>query len=127
MGKENNILTIDIGSRSVKMAEFSFQNGVILLTNFLSRRLERLENESPAECFERIYNEMLLEGGFTAKDVRLALPSSSSFQRLSKLPPMLGKSATVAKIIEYEAAQAVPYAMHEVEWGYQLKRAMFLK
>ena len=120
MGKENNILTIDIGSRSVKMAEFSFQNGVILLTNFLSRRLERLENESPAECFERIYNEMLLEGGFTAKDVRLALPSSSSFQRLSKLPPMLGKSATVAKIIEYEAAQAVPYAMHEVEWGYQL-------
>lgn len=120
MGKENNILTIDIGSRSVKMAEFSFQNGVILLTNFLSRRLERLENESPAECFERIYKEMLLEGGFTAKDVRLALPSSSSFQRLSKLPPMLGKSATVAKIIEYEAAQAVPYAMHEVEWGYQL-------
>ncbi len=120
MGKENNILTIDIGSRSVKMAEFSFQNGVILLTNFLSRRLERLENESLTECFERIYNEMLLEGGFTAKDVRLALPSSSSFQRLSKLPPMLGKSATVAKIIEYEAAQAVPYAMHEVEWGYQL-------
>ena len=120
MGKENSILTIDIGSRSLKMAEFSFQNGVIALTNFLSRRLEQLEDESPAECFERIYNEMLIEGGFTAKEVRVALPSSSSFQRLSKLPPMLGKSATVAKIIEYEAAQAVPYSMHEVEWGYQL-------
>ena len=119
MGKENSILTIDIGSRSLKMAEFSFQNGVISLTNFLSRRLEQLEDESPAECFERIYNEMLIEGGFTAKEVRVGLPASSSFQRLSKLPPMLGKSATVAKIIEYEAAQAVPYSMHEVEWGYQ--------
>ena len=120
MGKENSILTVDIGSRSLRMAEFSFQNGIIVLTNFLSRRIELLEEESVAECFERNYNEMLLEGGFTATHVRLALPSSSSFQRLSKLPPMLGSSTTVARIIEFEASQAVPYSMHEIEWGYQL-------
>lgn len=120
MGKENNILTIDIGSRSLKMAEFCIQGGTLLLTKFLDRRLEKIEGESVKECFERNYNAMLIEGGFTANSVRLALPSSNSFQRLSKLPPMLGKSETVAKIIEFEAAQAVPYAMHEVEWGYQL-------
>ena len=120
MGKENNILTIDVGSRSLKMAEFYVQGGTLLLAKFLNRRIEKLQDESVAECFERNYNEMLIEGGFTANAVRLALPSSNSFQRLTKLPPMLGKSDTVAKIIEYEAAQAVPYAMHEVEWGYQL-------
>lgn len=120
MAKENSILTIDIGSRTLRMAEFSFQDGGMLLTKFLSRPLEQQEEESLADCFERVYNEMLLEGYFTSKNVRLALPSSSSFQRLSKLPAMLGKSTTVAKIIEFEAAQAVPYSMHEVEWGYQL-------
>ncbi len=120
MGKESNILTIDIGSRSIKMAEFCVQGGTLLLTKFLNRRIEKLQDESVAACFERNYNEMLAEGGFTANSVRLALPSSNSFQRLSKLPPMLGKSDTVSKIIEFEAAQAVPYAMHEVEWGYQL-------
>ena len=120
MGKESSILTIDIGSRSLRMAEFFFQKGGIHLTKFLSRRIELGEEETIREWFERNYNEMLIEGGFTAKNVRIALPSSNSFQRLSKLPPMLGSSTTVAKIIEFEASQAVPYSMHEVEWGYQL-------
>ena len=120
MGKENSILTIDIGSRSLRMAEFFFQNGGIHLTKFLSRRIELGEGETIREWFDYNYNEMLQEGGFTSKNVRIALPSSNSFQRLSKLPPMLGSSTTVAKIIEFEASQAVPYSMHEIEWGYQL-------
>lgn len=120
MGKENTILTVDIGSRSLKMAEFMLQGGNMVLTRFLSRRLELLGDESAGECFERNYNDMLIEGGFTAKEVRLALPSTNSFQRLSKLPAMIGNTATIGKIVEFEAAQAVPYSMHEVEWGYQL-------
>ena len=120
MGKENTILTVDIGSRSMKLAEFFFQDGVILLTKFLSRRIELAEGETQGEWFDRNYLDMLVEGGFTAKSVRLALPASNSFLRLSKLPAMLGSSSTVSRIIEFEASQAVPYAMHEVEWGYQL-------
>ena len=119
MGKDNTILTVDIGSRSLRMAEFQIQGANILLMNFLTRKLELTGDESAADCFERNYLEMLVEGGFTAKRVRVALPSSTSFQRLSKLPPVLG-NANVAKIIEFEASQAVPYAMHEIEWGYQL-------
>ena len=120
MAKENSILTIDVGGRSLRMAEFLFQDDVILLTKFLSRSIELGEEETIREWFERNYNEMLLEGGFTAKNVRLALPSATSFQRLSKLPSTLGSSKNVAKIVEFEAAQAVPYSMHEIEWGYQL-------
>ena len=107
MGKENKVLTIDIGSRSLRMAEFIFQANGVVLTNFLSRRIERAENETIGEWFERNYNEMLIEGGFTAKHVRMALPSSNSFQRLSKLPAMLGNSSTVAKIIEFEAEDVI--------------------
>ena len=120
MGKENSVLTIDIGSRSLRMAEFLFQEGGISLTKFLSRRIELGEEETIREWFDYNYNDMLVEGGFTAESVRLALPSATSFQRLSKLPPTLGSSKSVSQIIEFEAAQAVPYAMHEIEWGYQL-------
>ena len=122
MGKENSILTVDVGSRSLKMAEFSFQNGTMTLVNFLSRRMELAEGETNIQWFERNYTEMLIEGRFVSRGVRLALSSGNSFQRLSKLPPMIGNSAAVDRLIEFEASQAVPYAMHEVEWGYQLLR-----
>ena len=122
MGKENSILTVDVGSRSLKMAEFSFQNGGMTLVNFLSRRMELAEGETGIQWFERNYTEMLIEGRFVSRGVRLALSSGNSFQRLSKLPPMIGNSAAVDRLIEFEASQAVPYAMHEVEWGYQLLR-----
>ncbi len=121
MAKENKILAVDIGGSSLKMAEFVFPDGGgIQLTGFLFRKVEKLEGESDCECFERNYLEMLADGGFTATKVRLLLSAYNSFQRLSKLPPMLGSSATVARLIEFEASQAVPYSMDEVEWGYQL-------
>ena len=63
---------------------------------------------------------MLEENHFTAKGVRLSLAAQSSFQRLSKLPPMLGNRSSIGKVVEYEARQTVPYSMSEVEWGYQL-------
>ncbi len=121
MAKENKILAVDIGGGSLKMAEFVFPDGGgIQLTGFLFRNVGKLDGESDCECFERNYQEMLLEGGFTATKVRLLLSAYNSFQRLSKLPPMLGSSAAVARLIEFEASQAVPYSMDEVEWGYQL-------
>ena len=120
MGKENSVLTIDIGSRSLRMAEFVLNAEGISLTKFLDRRIELGEEETIGQWFDYNYNDMLAEGGFTAESVRLALPSATSFQRLSKLPPTLGSSKSVSQIIEFEAAQAVPYAMHEIEWGYQL-------
>ncbi len=120
MGKVNSILTIDIGGRSLRMAEFLFQDDGIVLTKFLSRSIELGEGETIRDWFELNYNDMLFQGGFTAKNVRLALPTTSSFQRLSKLPSTLGSSKNVSRIVEFEAAQAVPYSMHEIEWGYQL-------
>lgn len=121
MAKENKILAVDIGSNSLKMAEFVFPNGGgIQLNGFLFRKVEKLDGESDSECFERNYLDMLEEGGFTASSVRLLLSGSNSFQRLCKLPPVAGNSGAVSRLIEYEAAQAVPYSIDEVEWGYQL-------
>ena len=77
---------------------------------------------TPEEVFARNYREMLAEGGFVAKSVRLSLSGQSSFSRLSKLPPLMGNKSAINKIVEYEARQTVPYPMNEVVWDYQLIR-----
>ena len=125
MQNENTILAIDIGSSSLKIAEFVCAPGALRMTKFDFRKLDiDSENGENAEviAFIRAYNEMIAENGFTAKDVRITLPSKLSFQRLSKLPPIPGSRAAIDKIVEYEARQTVPYAINEVEWGYQLIR-----
>ena len=121
MAKEKRVLAIDIGGENLKMAEFYFpESGGMIMGAFAFRRMARLEEESNRDMFSRYYNELLAEGGFTADEVRLSLSAQNSFQRLSKLPPVLGSRDAIDKLIEFEASQTVPYSIDEIEWGYQL-------
>lgn len=121
MAKENRVLTIDVGGDNLKMAEFSFTpGGGIVLSGFAFHHFDAKNEGGDAPSFAQLYREMLAENNFTAKSVRLSLAAQNSFQRLSKLPPMVGSRSTLDKVVEYEARQTVPYSMSEVEWGYQL-------
>ena len=125
MQNDNLILAIDIGSSNLKIAEFACVAGNLRMRKFDFRKLEIDPNdgeEADLIAFIRTYNAMIAENGFTAKQIRLTLPSKLSFQRLSKLPPIPGSRAAIDKIVEYEARQTVPYAINDVEWGYQLIR-----
>lgn len=121
MPKENTVLTIDVGGDSLKMAEFVFPpGGAVMFRKFAFRKLEEQEGDNSA--FAQAYNEMIAEHNFTARQVRLSLSGQSSFSRLSKLPSLLGNKSAIARVVEYEARQTVPYAMSEVVWDYQLIR-----
>ena len=131
MTKDSAILTVDIGSESLKIAEFAVaESGALTLTKFACRKLEAPEvtendvgigmNDLNSVTFRRIFNEIVAENQFTAKRARISLPASSAFLRLSKLPDALGNREAINRIVEYEAQQAVPCALSEVEWDYQL-------
>ena len=123
MQNDNMILTIDIGSNNLKIAEFVCTAGALRMTKFDFRKLDINPEDGEAAdivAFIRTYNEMVKENNFTARQVRITLPSKLSFQRLSKLPPIHGSRSAIDKIVEYEARQSVPYAINDVEWGYQL-------
>ena len=125
MQNDNLILAIDIGSSNLKIAEFYCAAGNLRMRKFDFRKLDIDPNdgeEADLVAFIRTYNAMIAENGFTAKQVRITLPSKLSFQRLSKLPPIPGSRAAIDKIVEYEARQTVPYAINDVDWGYQLVR-----
>ncbi|MBU8902197.1 MAG: pilus assembly protein PilM [Victivallales bacterium] len=122
MPKENKILTIDIGSDCLKMAEFLYpQEGSMVLEKFAFLEYdEEYRDCELSEQFYHAYKRLLEEKGFTAKKVRVAISGQSAFSRLSKLPPLGGDVQHIEQIIEYEAKQTVPYAMDEVVWDYQL-------
>ena len=123
MAKDNRLLAIDVGTDSVKMAEFSFAlDGAITLDKFALQKFDFQSEAADMPGFAEVYQEMIAVNGFTAKQVRLSLPAQTSFLRLSKLPPVVGSQKGIAKIVEFEARQSVPYSMEEVEWGYQLMR-----
>ena len=123
MAKDNRLLTIDVGTDSVKMAEFSFAlDGAITLDKFAFQKFDFQSESLETPGFAEIYHDMLTTYGFTAKQVRLSLPAQTSFIRLSKLPTVIGSQKAIGKIVEFEARQSVPYSMDEVEWNYQLMR-----
>ncbi|MDD5596602.1 MAG: pilus assembly protein PilM [Victivallaceae bacterium] len=122
MAKENRVLTIDIGSDCLKMAEFVYPpEGGIKLEKFAFLEYdEEYKDRELAEQFTHAYRKLLDGNEFLARKVRVAISGQSAFSRLSKLPPLGGDVQHIEQIIEYEAKQTVPYAMEEVVWDYQL-------
>ena len=47
----------------------------------------------------------------------MSLPGQSALARFIQLPPV--ESSQIAKIVEYEARQQIPFALEEVIWDYQ--------
>jgi type IV pilus assembly protein PilM len=122
MAKENRILTIDIGSDSLKIAEYSFpQDEAIKLEKFAFRQYdEEYRDKELPEQFAQAFESVLAENDFTTKQVRVSISGQAAFSRLSKLPPLGDDVQHIEQIIEYEAKQTVPYDMDEVVWDYQL-------
>ncbi len=118
--KENSVLAVDVGSSSLKMAEFFFsESGAMVLEKFAFREFDDRDAD-PAAAFADAYRRMLAEHQFRSRRVCLSISGQTSFTRLSKLPPLSGNLSAVAHIVEFEAKQIVPYPMNEVVWGYQL-------
>ena len=123
MIKENTVLTIDVGGACLKMAEFSvgINNDSVTLEKYAVKELsaELAESDFPA-AFAQAFAEAMAENQFTAHQVRVAISSMHAFQRLSKLPPLIGNRSRVAQVVEGEAKLTVPYPLDEVLWDYQL-------
>ncbi len=139
MTKDNTILTIDIGSDNLKIAEFDVTpEGGLRLRKFAIAKMQLPEAQGEdafaqpsdalrARAFDKAFARLLAENNFSARRVRVSLPASSAFMRLSKLPDALGNQDAIDRVVEYEAQQAVPCAMSEVEWDYQLIHHQWLQ
>lgn len=120
MANLSTVLTIDIGSDTIKMAEFSCVPGSKLVLEKFAFEPIFVGNEDPVVVFARIYQYMIQAYGFKSQDVRVTVSGQLAFSRLNKLPELSGDDDAIARVIEFEAKQAVPYTMDEIIWDYQL-------
>jgi type IV pilus assembly protein PilM len=123
MIKTNLILAIDVGSASLKLAEFSYPaSGEMVLEKYayieFPTNLE--DSEKHLKAMEAAFYAAVDKYKFKAKQTYLSISSQSTFIRFVKLPPTSHKEQKVQQLIAYEAKQNVPYPIEEVTWDYQL-------
>ncbi len=114
------ILTLDIGSHSLKLAEFMDVKGGLEMTRYAVSDLG-VDSQSDADRSQYIIttiNDLIRESGCKPGPVQVAISGHSVFSRFVKLPPV--EPEKVYQIIQYEAQQNVPFPMNEVVWDYQL-------
>jgi type IV pilus assembly protein PilM len=114
------ILTLDIGSHTLKLAEFVDVKGGLEMTRYAVSDLG-VDPQSDVDRSQFIIttiHDLIRESGCKPGAVQVAISGHSVFSRFVKLPPV--EPEKVYQIIQYEAQQNVPFPMNEVVWDYQL-------
>ncbi len=123
MGKNNSILAIDIGSESLKIAEFSYpQAGGMVLDNFAFIEYSdySIEDNDTFEYLGELFKGAIEDNAFSSKNVHVTISGQSAFVRHVKLPVAGDDIVQIRQMVEYEAQQNIPFPMDEIVWDYQL-------
>src|SRR6266581_2318569 len=115
------VLTLNLGSQAISVADFRPQTGGGLVLRDYKRR--DLAIESPGEPIRHAQitatiREVLNELGIESGNVNFAVAGQSVFARFVKLPAV--EAEKIERIIAFEAQQNVPFPIDEVVWDYQL-------
>jgi type IV pilus assembly protein PilM len=117
----SRILSLNLGSHTVGLAEFHSQpNGGLVLNGYRLREIladpanEGARNSQIAAALREMLGELGIKGG----PVNYATAAQSVFARFVKLPAV--EEEKIERIIAFEAQQNVPFPIDEVVWDYQL-------
>jgi type IV pilus assembly protein PilM len=121
MARANRILSLNLGSQAISLAEFRPQSGGGLVLRNYTRRDVAIESAGesirPAQITATV-REMLHQIGIKNASVNYAVASQSVFARFVRLPSV--EEEKIDRIIAFEAQQNVPFPIDEVVWDYQL-------
>src|SRR6266704_2742391 len=119
------LITLNLGSQTVGVAEFRVAHGGLVLVNYRLHEVpldpETGHRRDAHVAFEEataVLREMMQEMQIPRRPVNYALPAQSVFARFVKLPPLVQEK--LHKIVSFEAQQNVPFPLDEVVWDYQL-------
>lgn len=121
MAAANRILSLNLGSQSVGLAEFKTGGkGGLVLNAYQTRELMA---DPAADATRQAQTKLLIEEMVSAmklkgQPVNYAISAQQVFTRFVKLPSV--GEEQVDQIVTFEAQQNVPYPINEVVWGYQL-------
>jgi len=121
MSASPRILSLDLGSQSLGLAEFQAQpRGGLILTGYRRRDIPgdpAVETDRNRQISETL-SAMMRELGIKNGPIDYAVPGQSIFARFVKLP--LVDHDKIERIVTFEAQQNVPFPIEDVVWDYQL-------
>jgi len=121
MAAPSRILSLNLGSQTVGLAEFHSQpNGGLVLNGYRLREILADPSNEGARSAQigAALREMMGELGIKGGPVNYAIAAQSVFARFVKLPAV--EEEKIERIIAFEAQQNVPFPIDEVVWDYQL-------
>ena len=121
MAAANKILTVDLGTSTIKFAEFGVgRGGALTLLHFgvaelgLDPNKEEERGKFITPTLAKLFKDYKIKG----REVYLSISGQSVFMRFVKLPPV--DAAQVEQVVKFEAQQNVPFPIDEVTWDYQM-------
>jgi type IV pilus assembly protein PilM len=122
MAAANKIITVDLGTSTIKFAEFSVgRGGALTLLHFgvaelgLDPNKEEERGKFITPTLAKLFRENHVK---TGGDVYLSISGQSVFMRFVKLPPV--DPGQIEQVVKFEAQQNVPFPIEEVTWDYQM-------
>jgi type IV pilus assembly protein PilM len=116
------IIAIDIGSHSLKLAEFAFTSaGRIQLVHYGQSDFYHdghVSSNNRGADIQRAIKQILAEHRIQSNQVLVSISSQSVLMRGVKLPPV--DAAQIEKMIGFEAQQIIPFPLDEMAWDYQM-------
>ena len=114
-------LGVDIGTLSIKIVEFSDENGRPKLQNYaILSNYNLIENKAPKIFGGEapiMLRRMLKESGIATQEINMSAPIFSSFLTVMELPPM--PESDIASAIQFEAKKYIPVPLDSVliDWS----------
>ncbi len=115
------VITVDLGTSTLKVAEFGIgKNGTLNLLRFgvADLGLDPNKEEDRSKFITPALTKLFKDQGIKGKEVVLSISGQSVFMRFVKLPPV--DPAQVEQVVAFEAQQNVPFPINEVTWDYQM-------
>lgn len=121
MATYQRILSVDLGSSSIKLGEFRVdRNGALTLLNYGIKDLG-IDPNKDQERFTHLLEglrTLMVETGIKPGPAVLGVSGQSVFTRFIKLPP--SPPEQIEQMVGFEAQQNVPFPIEEMVWDYQL-------
>lgn len=121
MAAAHKVITVDLGTSTLKVAEFGISRGgalTLLRFGVAELGLDPNKEEERAKFITPTLAKLFKDHGIKGREVMLAISGQSVFMRFVKLPSV--GSAQVEQVIAFEAQQHVPFPIDEVTWDYQM-------
>jgi type IV pilus assembly protein PilM len=119
-----SIWAIDIGNHSLKAMHLRDAGGVLEVIGFdkiIHGKVLSGTGVQPTERNELIalsLNELVTKHNISKDEIIVSVASQNSFSRFVNLPPVEKKR--IPEIVQFEAAQQIPFDINEVQWDWQL-------